>query len=171
MSDLGAISFPHSAYIEPSYPLQSRFGFEKIYLINLKRRPERLHKMDLIFRLLGMEYEVFEAVDGKNLSHDALQKIQFLDGYEDPYNKRPMTRGEIGCFLSHYGIWNDVVENHYSRVLVFEDDVRFLENSTIELIEMVEDLMKMRTEWDLIYLGRKKMSPHGDEFFVPGTYK
>lgn len=126
--------------------------------------------MDLILRLLGIDYEVFEAVDGSNLAKADLDEIEFLEGYEDPYHKRPMKKGEIGCFLSHYRIWEEVARSRYSRVVVFEDDVRFLENSTIELTEMVEDLMKMRTEWDLIYLGRKKMSPHGDEFFVPGSF-
>jgi hypothetical protein len=33
---------------------------------------------------------------------------------------------------------------------------------------MVEDLMKTQLEWDFIYLGRKKMTAAGDEFFVPG---
>uniref|UniRef100_A0A914DW51 Glycosyltransferase 25 family member n=1 Tax=Acrobeloides nanus TaxID=290746 RepID=A0A914DW51_9BILA len=168
VSEFGTISFPHSSYIEPSYPPPSRFGFDKIYLINLKRRPERLRRMELVFKLLGIDYTLFEAVDGKHLAPEELEEIEFMPGYQDPYYKRPMKKGEIGCFLSHYRIWEDVVKNSYSRVIVFEDDVRFMENSTIELNEMVEDLMKMRTEWDFIYLGRKKMSPHGDEFFEPG---
>lgn len=29
--------------------------------------------------------------------------------YSDPYHKRPMTMGEIGCFLSHYIVWQKVV--------------------------------------------------------------
>jgi len=31
-----------------------------------------------------------------------------LPGYRDPYSSRPLTRGEIGCFLSHYYIWKEV---------------------------------------------------------------
>ena len=32
--------------------------------------------------------------------------IQMLPGYRDPYHGRPLTKGELGCFLSHYNVWN-----------------------------------------------------------------
>lgn len=34
--------------------------------------------------------------------------IQMLPGYRDPYHGRPLTKGELGCFLSHFGIWKEV---------------------------------------------------------------
>ena len=34
--------------------------------------------------------------------------IKQLPEYRDPYSKRVMTFGEIGCFLSHYRVWQDV---------------------------------------------------------------
>ena len=34
--------------------------------------------------------------------------IQMLPGYRDPYHGRPLTKGELGCFLSHYYIWKEV---------------------------------------------------------------
>ena len=34
--------------------------------------------------------------------------IQMLPGYRDPYHGRPLTKGELGCFLSHYNIWKEV---------------------------------------------------------------
>lgn len=34
--------------------------------------------------------------------------IQMLPGYRDPYHGRPLTKGELGCFLSHYNIWREV---------------------------------------------------------------
>uniref|UniRef100_A0A914Z6R7 Glycosyl transferase family 25 domain-containing protein n=1 Tax=Panagrolaimus superbus TaxID=310955 RepID=A0A914Z6R7_9BILA len=168
ISESGPMPIPHSTVLEAWYPPTSKFGFDKIYLINLKRRPERLQKMSSIMRHLGIEFEVFEAIDGTAISPTELSALRFLPGYEDPFSKRPMKFGEIGCFLSHYKIWENVVKNAFNRVLIFEDDVRFAENSTIELSKMIEDIMKTHLEWDLIYLGRKKMTPHGDEFFVPG---
>uniref|UniRef100_A0AC35FDN4 Uncharacterized protein n=1 Tax=Panagrolaimus sp. PS1159 TaxID=55785 RepID=A0AC35FDN4_9BILA len=168
ISENGIMPIPYSTVLEPQYPIPSKFGFDKIYLINLKRRPERLQKMSNIMKHLGIEFEVFEAIDGNALTSKDLANLRFLPGYEDPFSKRPMKFGEIGCFLSHYKIWENVVKNDYDRVIIFEDDVRFSENSTIELSKMIEDIMKTHLEWDLIYLGRKKMTAHGDEFFVPG---
>lgn len=34
--------------------------------------------------------------------------IRMLPGYRDPYHGRPLTRGELGCFLSHYRVWQEV---------------------------------------------------------------
>jgi len=35
-------------------------------------------------------------------------QIDMLPGFVDPYRERTLTRGEIGCFLSHYFIWKEV---------------------------------------------------------------
>lgn len=34
--------------------------------------------------------------------------IEMLPGFKDPYSDRVLTKGEIGCFLSHYNIWKKV---------------------------------------------------------------
>ena len=34
--------------------------------------------------------------------------IHYLPGWKDPWGERPMTFGEIGCFLSHHTIWERV---------------------------------------------------------------
>jgi hypothetical protein len=38
----------------------------------------------------------------------AAMGIKQLEEYRDPYSGRMMTFGEIGCFLSHYKIWEQV---------------------------------------------------------------
>lgn len=43
-----------------------------------------------------------------NTSQLKALSIDMLPGYRDPYSSRPLTRGEIGCFLSHYYIWKEV---------------------------------------------------------------
>uniref|UniRef100_A0A915CSU5 Glycosyltransferase 25 family member n=1 Tax=Ditylenchus dipsaci TaxID=166011 RepID=A0A915CSU5_9BILA len=112
VSDSGPMPFPHSNVLEP------------------QRRPERLRKMSEILRLIGIKFEFLEAVDGKQLTEADLSKLTMLPDYEDPFYKRPMKSGEIGCFLSHYKIWEQVVQNKWDRVIVLEDDVRFTENAT-----------------------------------------
>ena len=44
--------------------------------------------------------------------------IDMLPGYQDPWAKRTLTKGEIGCFLSHYYIWQEV-----KILFQFEDDL------------------------------------------------
>uniref|UniRef100_A0A1I7ZVK3 Glycosyltransferase 25 family member n=1 Tax=Steinernema glaseri TaxID=37863 RepID=A0A1I7ZVK3_9BILA len=167
ISDYGLYPILPSSAIPPRAPRKSLLGFDQIYLINLKRRPERRKKMNAILQLLGIDYTYWEATDGNQLEKDEYaEKIKIMPGYEDPYYKRTLKKGEIGCFLSHYRIWKDVIEHNYQRVLVFEDDLRFLHNGTQRLLETMEDIDFHETEWDLIYLGRKKMAAEGDELWV-----
>lgn len=43
-----------------------------------------------------------------NVSEIQSMGIHMLPGYSDPYHGRPLTKGELGCFLSHYNIWKEV---------------------------------------------------------------
>lgn len=43
-----------------------------------------------------------------NVSEIQSLGIHMLPGYSDPYHGRPLTKGELGCFLSHYNIWKEV---------------------------------------------------------------
>ena len=68
------------------------------------RRPDRYHKMDVSLKELGISYKHFPAVDGKNLTQKELDRlgIKAMADFKDPYLERPLTFGEIGCFLSHW---------------------------------------------------------------------
>lgn len=126
--------------------------------------------MDYALRLFGLDYTWWSAVDGRNLTEVGLKQlgVKQLPGYEDPFYRRPMKMGEIGCFLSHYNIWRDVVDNGLQRVLVFEDDLRFQAYAKQYLEAMVEDLnSNVDFHWDLIYLGRKRTEREGNRP-VPG---
>lgn len=141
-----------------SYPEKTKLSFDEIYMINLERRTERREKMDKSFMELGLDYTYFAAIDGKSLTDEVLiQKgIKLMPEYVDPYHKRPMTAGEIGCFLSHYSIWQKIVENNQDYVLVLEDDLRFEPYFNLR----AESLLKEAQEiggWDLIYFGRKRL--------------
>ena len=48
-----------------------------------------------------------EAVDGKTLTKEELQElgVKKFPNYADPIRKRELTIGEVGCFISHYNIW------------------------------------------------------------------
>lgn len=157
-----------SKSVQPWQPEATKLGVDKIYLINLKRRSERLIRMQKIFDILGVEYSLLEATDGQKLEElpADLKNHHILDGYLDPITKRPMKNGEIGCFLSHYRIWQDVVKNKYQKVIVFEDDLRFSHDGLTRVREVLQDLEASGKEWDLIYFGRKKQSD-SEELWIP----
>jgi collagen beta-1,O-galactosyltransferase len=127
-------------------------------MINLKRRPERKIKMELSLRELGIDYTYIEAVDGRTLNDEILNQkgVKFMVGYEDPYHKRPMKMGEIGCFLSHFMIWQQMVEKNLEEVLILEDDIKF-EPYFRETAEEVMYEARTMGGYDLIYFGRKRL--------------
>ncbi|CRK88475.1 CLUMA_CG002249, isoform A [Clunio marinus] len=147
------------------YPNKSKLTFSDIYMINLKRRSERRVKMEQSFKELGIDYTYLEAVDGKTLTDEVLiQKgINLLPEYADPYHKRPMTMGEIGCFLSHHTIWQKMIEKGQEEVLVLEDDIKF-EPYFNERSEQLLEEARAIGGWDLIYFGRKRL--HENEEFL-----
>ncbi|XP_019899150.2 procollagen galactosyltransferase 2 [Esox lucius] len=151
-------------------PLE-KIGFEEIFLINLKRRFDRRDRMLSTLAVLGIDFTLTEAVDGKALNTSRLlaMGIDMLPGYKDPYSGRVLTRGEIGCFLSHYKIWKQVAELGLRRVLVLEDDVRFEPRFRSRLMTLLENVDRVRLDWDLIYIGRKRLQVKQPEPWVEGV--
>jgi collagen beta-1,O-galactosyltransferase len=140
------------------YPELSRLSFSEVFMINLKRRPERRVKMEMTLRELGIDYTYREAVDGKKLSIEILAEkgIKLMPEYEDPYHKRPMKMGEVGCFLSHYAIWQRMVEKDLQEVLVLEDDIKFEPYFREAATELMKEARTIGG-FDLIYFGRKRL--------------
>lgn len=152
-----------------SFPEADKLSLSKVFMINLWRRIERRVKMENNFRELGLDVEHFPAVDGKQMDEDYLDEmeIKFLPGYMDPYSKRPMTMGEIGCFLSHFFIWERIVELGLKEVLVLEDDIKFEPYFKEKLLHLLEDARGIE-DWDLIYIGRKRLQ-ESDEPWVDNS--
>ena len=129
---------------------------DQIYLVNLDRRPDRLRNMQEIFNELRIDYKRIRAIDGKiDVTEDYLDQmgIRMMSDFSEPFHGRPLTHGEIGCFMSHYNIWQDVVQQKFREIIVFEDDVRFEPFFRQKLNSVRDELEHM--DWDLVFLGRK----------------
>nr|XP_012148279.1 PREDICTED: glycosyltransferase 25 family member isoform X2 [Megachile rotundata] len=163
---------PLSTYLEHfvQYPEEDTLQVDNIYMINLLRRPERRERMYKLFKELGIKVETIDAVDGRTLNESVLNTlgVKMMPEYADPYHHRPMTMGEIGCFLSHYIIWNEVIENNLKSVIVLEDDVRFEPFFRQKVNYILTELNNFQLEWDLIYLGRKRLVEN-EESWIDGS--
>uniref|UniRef100_A0A8C6SBZ4 Collagen beta(1-O)galactosyltransferase 2 n=1 Tax=Neogobius melanostomus TaxID=47308 RepID=A0A8C6SBZ4_9GOBI len=141
-----------------------------IFLINLKRRLDRRTRILKSMSAIGLHPTLVEAVDGKALNSSQLKAlgIEMMPGYKDPYSGRVLTRGEIGCFLSHHSIWKQVLDRGLQKVLVLEDDVRFEPRFRRRLQAVMDDIDITQLDWDLIYIGRKRMQVQQPEQSVEG---
>uniref|UniRef100_A0A8C5MHE2 procollagen galactosyltransferase n=1 Tax=Leptobrachium leishanense TaxID=445787 RepID=A0A8C5MHE2_9ANUR len=160
-----------SRYVHVPLKHPNKMGFNEVFLINLKRRQDRRVRMLRSLYELEIQAKVFDAVDGKALNASQLKamNINVIPGYHDPYSGRNLTRGEIGCFLSHYYVWKEVMERGLDKSLVIEDDVRFELQFKNRLMKLMSDIEETRLDWDLIYIGRKRMQVERPEKAVPNV--
>ena len=119
----------------------------KVFIINLKRDIEKRNKIKNRLDRLNINYEFFEAIDGINTKHNGI-----YTGWVDSYHNRYVTKGEVGCSLSHYYIWEKIITEKIETAIILEDDVDVLDNKFIEKVENVNN------NFDLLYLSRKKFT-------------
>ncbi|KAB1280279.1 putative inactive glycosyltransferase 25 family member 3 [Camelus dromedarius] len=180
-----------SAHVSRPPKKPSKMRFDEVFVISLARRPERRERMLSSLWEMEISGRVVDAVDGRTLNSSVMQSlgVDLLPGYQDPYSGRTLTKGEVGCFLSHYSIWEEVrtlpsrppkskesppnphvpqvVARGLAQVVVFEDDVRFESNFKGRLERLMEEVEAEKLPWDLIYLGRKQVNPE-EEAAVEG---
>ena len=99
--------------------------FDRVVVINLDRRPDRMDKLGPQLDELGIEYERFSAVDAKELD----------------------IKGYVAGTMSHVAVWK---KYKGKKVLVLEDDALFCEDFN----EKFDEVMKtLPNDWDIFYLG------------------
>ena len=140
--------------------------------INLTKRQDRKIHMDRNiagkFISLGSDpLEYFKAVDGFTTNWSMpIQGVPFKarPGWRDPYQHRHITKGEMGCFASHFMVWIEALRTN-EPMIVFEDDVVIDWDKWDEARYL--EIMK-KSECDILLLGYNenepdKVSPHTSE--------
>jgi len=93
---------------------------DKIYCITCLNDPERLSFARQSCADVGITFEIFPATNG-----------HLVDPYLFEFNNIYLNhKGGAGCAFSHIRLYREIVNNHYSKTLVLEDDVIFHEQFT-----------------------------------------
>lgn len=90
-----------------------------IRIINLERRQDRKNKTIQQLKDAGFEsseYKFIVATDGSNLVPTPELKTLFN------YNDFGSRKGVIGCALSHYSLWKELLSSNDSYYVIMEDD-------------------------------------------------
>lgn len=138
-------------------------NIDYIYLINLDYRPEKLKRC-----INQLEpYEIlpyrFSAINGWQLSTKELENL----GVPNKGNgkskvthtcfgkscfSRFMSRGAIGCTLSHLSILQDAYTSQYKYIWILEDDIIVVKNPLL-LDSYIEELNLLvgKENWDILY--------------------
>ena len=117
----------------------------KNIVINLKRRLDRKQNIQKLFGDI-LDYSFYEAVDGKAL-------IETLDLYKLFLNNDfAWRRGVIGCALSHYDLWNQLIQDKYDNYCIFEDDITLSQNFSQEKLNQCHKFVN-DNHIDILFLG------------------
>ena len=131
-----------------------------IYLINLDRNPERLEAFIEQYMMSDLRYKQFQrlsAVDGReieniqeHINNQAFQEIQQIEktGYRTKHYQ--LTRGAIGCYMSHMKAYKEIADGASKYGLIFEDDVRIDRNILRRLNNLLSGIPN---DWDMLLLG------------------
>jgi GR25 family glycosyltransferase involved in LPS biosynthesis len=175
-------------------------GIDEIYVINLEKRPKKLAVSLKQLKDFNFSCVVFSAINGASLDIEKMEAIAYkihskscFETHMFGKNVRSqqneliskakigqavfytrMTRGKIGCYLSHLSILQHALEKNYKRILILEDDFIIKEDPRC-ISNYIEELDHLRTPdgWDIIYLNdltyygdsNKRTHPEQKELF------
>lgn len=95
-------------------------------------------------RRLDIPFEIFPGVDGDTLSPAQLDYYSNTNSIK--VSGRPLSRGEIGCALSHLGVYQLIAERKIPLTLVLEDDVVLCGSFREKILAVSNDC----DQWDLV---------------------
>jgi glycosyl transferase family 25 len=117
-----------------------------LFVINLKRSSDRRESMATRLEEIGIDFEISPATDGARISQSEL--AQYDEKYVISQIARPLSRSEVGCYLSHTRLWQKIVEEDIPWAVVLEDDV----DIHGDLTDILAAIDKIPFEWDFIRL-------------------
>lgn len=141
--------FIHSSSLDktPDDTPNRTLGFEHIYVINLAYRLDRRARMDAIANSLNLDFDFFPGVSSEDV--DILKEYDF--------NIAPNHKT---CYVSHYRVYESIVQNGYGSALILEDDVDFETNTSSIMREIYRVLP---TDWEMFYPGHCTWEGEGEQ--------
>jgi GR25 family glycosyltransferase involved in LPS biosynthesis len=166
-----------------------------IYMINLDKRPEKYMQTMKSLAPYGIYPYRFSAVNGWELSFEAIDNlgVQYQPGTAHgpicsvfrhlgdkevmsfevmkeegvSYYCHSLSRGAIGCLMSHISVLNDAYKSGYETIWVMEDDIRVVEDPHI-LCEMIDQLDALAPGWDVFFTDAETKGADGNRFYCGG---
>jgi len=144
-----------------SYKIIERDEFDT-YIINLKKNKDRLDAITSEYNasdLSDVPFIRFDAVNGKEIDVRPYVSERVYNGIKDiennngeRYHHSQITRGAVGCYLSHIHIYEKIKASKKPFALVIEDDAMINKEIYTNGIRNIHHLIP--ADWDIILLGK-----------------
>ena len=131
-------------------------SYPPIYIINLKRTPERKLHMQRQLDALNLNYRFVEATDKYNLNFKAYRaevanRLDIDETDMELLYSKSGTNGTLACLLSHIKAQNLVIKDNIRYTCILEDDVYIL--PTFPNILTVAE----QVSWDVLMLSSRTL--------------
>jgi glycosyl transferase, family 25 len=132
-----------------------------VFMVNLSRSADRRSRMKTLLDSKEIAYRLFPAVDGAQLDAKEVQKTIDASVFMKRLRGLPLTRGEIGCALSHLNLYKKIVDENIECACIIEDDIDITDEDAFRhLLDM--EYSKNDTRWDILLLGHIQQVEHSD---------
>lgn len=166
-----------------------------IYMINLDQRPEKYENTMNTLAPYGIYPYRFSAVSGWDLSFEAIDNLgvnyqpgtpqgpicsvfRHVDGKEIAsfevmkeegvaYYCHSLSRGAIGCLLSHISVLHDAYNSGYNTIWIIEDDIRVVEDPH-KISDLIEQLDAHVPDWDVFFTDDETKGADGNRVYCGG---
>ncbi len=152
-----------------------RAGYPPVYVVNMRQSEERRRSIENQLTREKVFYGFVDAVDGVKLGEEVTDnyneiKREYASSEQDmmvrlhhfvvPKKRkkikvekamlpRPLTAGEVGCFLSHMKIYSHMIHENNPFAVILEDDAQLMPGFG----EFILHLVKQDLRYELIFLG------------------
>lgn len=117
--------------------------FDKIYCINLAERQDRWN----------------ECLN--NFDKYKINNFERIDAIKIEANLPSKRKGQIGCALSFCKCFEQIKNNNYNTVLIFEDDFEFKYDKDNTFQKLNSSLKELPENWDSLFLGGTIVNDYG----------
>lgn len=121
-----------------------------VFVINLERSRYRREFMLSYLARLGVNAQIFQAVDGAKLNLDELHNHGIYDdAIAHQKFSRSLSSAEIACTLSHLGIYQKMIEEDIPMAMILEDDAMFSQGTANKISSVLSELPG---DWEFLQL-------------------
>lgn len=115
-------------------------NINKIYYINLDRRPER--NQHFINQCIKLKFNMnnvirFTGIDGLTYTFSDNETNMFLNA---DFNHTEAKTKIMGNQLSHYYILQEMIKNNYNYIIIFQDDVILKDDFNTQINNLVKNI-------------------------------
>lgn len=93
-----------------------------IFVINLESSVERKQHIIEQLNAIKVKFHIYPAINGRDPEQEILD--MYADELSQAYRCKSLSKGQLGCYASHYLLWKKCVELN-KPIIILEDDIVF----------------------------------------------